>query len=353
MADIMSKIAHLTETTKFQRCLHLVLGILSMAGIMNVAFYTASGLSTWPIGLLIGTTSVSQSLSNLNDREVLIRIRINNLREKARASRLSDSEQEQLREAENELAELEREGVVLSGYTDSWTYKLRKAIRPLQIVAGTLFGTLSMFLLVTLIIVNVDRIFHGAGAKQGYILLKPQTYNPLEYLYEKIESMILIGSMPLLLTTSYLVIATISGMRNLGLWFLVARVYNIKVGRTTPQALLFFCVSLMLAALSLNFFLFSITTQYVTYGNQYTRQANGTATPCTLESYSNDSNCIPTRSSILIMSIISEYWYLGAAMYWWNWIFVVVSIVSLLACIIKGRRRATHGIVSDLDDFEE
>lgn len=350
--SIINKIINLLETTKFQRALDIVLGFITMLGLVNISFYTASGLSCWPISLLVGTSSVSKSLSDLNDREVALRVRINTLQEKARVSRLSPRERDQLNDAENELADLEREETILSNYTDSWTYKLRKGIRPIQIIAGIIFGSLSIFLLVTLMIVNVDRILHGLGPKQAYILPKPQVTNPLEFLYDVIENYAMIGSLPLLITTCFLVIATISGIRNLGLWFLFARIHTIKVGRTQPQALLHFCITIMIAALAFNVFLYSLTMDYITFGNQKFKTApNGTETVCTLANYNSD--CIPTRSSVLTMRMMSQFWIFGAAMYWFNWVFVIIATISLIACLVKGRRRATHGIVSDQEEFED
>lgn len=350
---IFNKIIHIMETTKAQNALNLILTIITTAGFINVSFYTASGIFSWPIGLMLGTSSVANRFSAVNDREVLLRMRISNLKEKARVSRLTPREQEQLTEAENNLRELEREEVALNGYSDSITYKLRKVIRPLQIILGVVFGLLSIFLLVTLVLVNVDRILHGAGPKQGYILLHPTIFNPLEYVYTKLQDLIIIGPIPLLVVTCFLVVATISGMRNLGLWFLFARLYRIKVGRTQPQALLFFCISLMLAALAYNLILYSLTTQFVTFGNQnFIHQVNGTmvTSPCSLEFYSSD--CTLTRSSILLMRMMSQLWVFGAIFYWASWMFVFVATISLIAYLIRGKRDATHGIITDEDDFE-
>lgn len=352
---IFNKIIHIVNTTKFQDALNMVLAIITTAGFLNVSFYTASGLFSWPIGLLLGTSSLANRFNIVNDREVILRMRINNLQEKARVNRLTPREQEELAEVERELRDLEREETALSGYSSSMTYKLRCAIRPIQIIVGSLFGLLSIFLVVTLILVNIDRLLHGEGPKQGYILLHPVIFNPLEYVYTKLQDLVFIGQIPLLIVTCFLVVATISGIRNLGLWFMFARLHRIKVGRTPPQALLFFCITIMLAALSFNLILYSMTTQYVTFGNQHYQQigVNKTITvkPCTLDD--NQHDCILTRSSILLMSMMSQVWIFGAIFYWWSWAFVVVASLSLIAYLIRGRREATHGIITDEDEFED
>lgn len=352
---VFSHIINIVNATKPQEALNMVLAIITTAGFLNVTFYTASGIFSWPIGLLLGTSSVADRSSSVNDREVILRMRINTLQDKARVSRLTPRESDELNEAENDLRELQREELALNGYSGSLTYKLRNLIRPFQIIVGSLFGLLSIFLVITLIIVNIDRILHGAGPKQGYILTKPQIFNPLEYVYTKSQDLIFIGPLPLLILTCFFVVATISGIRNLGLWFLLARLHRIKVGRTQPQALLFFCITIMLAALAFNLTLYSMTTQYITFGNQnYARSGpNGTMVvkPCTLDEYQHD--CILTRTSVLLMRMMSQMWIFGAIYYWWSWVFVVVALISFIAYLIRGKREATHGIVTSIDEFEE
>lgn len=352
---IFEKIIHLAQTTKFQNAITMVLTIITTAGFLNVAFYTASGIFSWPIGLLLGTSSVSKRVEAVTELETQLRTRIHTLQTKSRLSQLTPRESQQLLDAERELRDLEGEEVALAGYSSSLTYKLRCATRPMQIIIGSLFATLSIVLVVSLMLANLDRILNGTGPKEGYVLLKPTLFNPISYLCSKTQDMILLGPLPLLLITSFLVVATISGMRNLGLWFLFARVYRIKVGRTAPQALLFFCVSVMFAALAFNLAIYSMSTEYVTFGSQnyITKDANGTKTisPCSLQSFNDD--CVLSRASILLMRMMSQLWIFGAIFYWQSWAFVAVSSVSFVAYLIRGKRSATHGLITDDDEVEE
>lgn len=351
---IINKIFHLTETTKFQDAMTMILTLITAAGFLNVTFYTASGIFSWPIGLLLGTSSISNRFETVSDMETLLRMRIDALQTKSRLGQLTERERAQLFDAERELRDLEREETALSGYSNSLGYKLRCATRPIQISIGVLFGLLSTVLVVTLILSNIDRVLHGAGPKQGYLLLNPTLFNPIDFICTKAQDLILIGQAPLLLITSFLVVATISGIRNLGLWFLFARIHRVKINQTPPQALLFFCITMMLAALAFNITLYSMSSQYITFGNQNYRaiDINGTAIvkPCTLQDY-ND-NCVLTRSSILLIRMMSQIWIFGTAFYWLSWVFIAVGSVSFVAYLVRGKRRATHGLMSD-DEFED
>lgn len=353
--SIFNKIIHISESSKFLDAFNMVLTMITAAGFLNITFYTSSGMFAWPIGLIQGTSSVADRFSNVNDQEVILRMRISSLQEKARVFRLSPSEREQLIEAQNSLRDLEREEVALSGYTETWSYRLRKTVRPIQIVVGTFFIMLSILLVASLVIVNIDRLLHGAGPKQGYVLLHPEIFNPLQYAYVKLQDLMFIGPMPLLIVTCFLVVATISGIRNLGLWFLFARLHRVKVGRTQPQALLFFCATMMLTTLSFNMILYSITTEYVTFGGQNyaIKGSDGVMTvkPCTLDDTAQ--SCILSRSSIILMRMMSQVWIFGAIFFWSSWAVVIVASLSFVAYLVRGRRAATHGITSDRDEFED
>lgn len=349
---IFDKIAPLKNMTKLEGAALMVLSVMMTTGFTNVVLYTASGLFSWPIGLILGTSSVSKRHGDLRDRCDLLRMRVSTLMERSRTNGLTNEEREQLARTEDELRQLDREEGSLAGYSSSWTYKLRSAIRPVQILVGSLTCSLSLVLLATLIIVNVDRILHGAGPKQGYVLLEQRIFNPLEFIFTKLQDMIFVGPLPLLVITSFLAVATVSGARNLGLWFVLVRVYRVKVARTHPQALLYFCATIMLAAVAFNLLLYSMASRFISFGSQnFIPQGSNASRPCSLAEH-NDQ-CIFTRSSILIMQTISNVWIFGTMFYWLGWAFIVVATVSLIAYIIRGKRPATHEIVVEEDDFEE
>lgn len=353
--EIFSRIFHLTETTRFRNAITIILTFITTAGFLNVAFYTASGIFSWPIGLLLGTSSVSNRLEVVNEAEIQLRTRINTLQAKLRLGQLGPRDRLQLLELEEQLRNLEREEAALATNSSSITYKLRCAIRPLQKIVGFLSGILSIVLVVSLILANLDRFLHGTGPKEGYVLLKPTMFNPISYICSKAQELTSVGPFPLLIITSFLLIATISGMRNLGLWFLFARIHRIKPGRTHPQALLFFCTSVMFAAMAFNLVIYSMSTEYVTFGGQnyITKGANGTTLvqPCTFQDY--NESCVLSRASILLIRMMSQLWVFGAIFYWQSWMFVAVSLISFAAYLVRGKRSATHGLVTDENEVED
>jgi LMBR1 domain-containing protein 1 len=353
--EIFDKIFPIRNLTKPEGSLLMILTMMYLMGFLNVSFYTASGLFSWPIGLILGTPSVSDRYEEVSDQSDLYRVRVNHLREKARVGQLTTREQEQLDKAEDDLRRLDREENILLNYSSSWSHKLRLVIRPIQIITGIIFGCLSILLVATFTIVNIDRILHSNGPKEGYILLKLQIFNPLEYVFTKVQDIVFVGPLPLLVITSFLVVATISGIRNLGLWFMFTRLHRIKVGRMSPQALLFACMTIMLTATALNLTIYSMAPQFVTFGDQHYKSINSnntiTVKPCSLQDYHPE--CVLTRSSVILMRIMSALWIFGAIFYWWGWAFVVVATISFIAYIKRGRRQVAHDMIPDEEDFEE
>lgn len=383
---IFEEIITIRDETKLQSAISFVLTIITLLGFINVSFYTASGIFSWPIGLILGQNSLDSRYGDVSDRTDLLRIQVSTLKQKAQVDRLSQREQEQLDRAEEELLRLDREEAVLSTHRSTWSYKLRKLIRPIQIFIGSLLVLLSLIILATLLITDIDRILNSGGPKTGYILPKPRLFNPMEYVFTKAQDLIVIGPMPLLIILCFLVVATISGIRNLGLWLMLARLHRVKVGRTPPQALLFFCITIMLTALAFNLLLYSMASHYITFGNQNYQSSpaltaleysgngasggnnNGTTTTtttaapsvmpeiksCNFDDYPKHKNdCILTRGSILLMRMMSQLWVFGAIFYWSSWIFVAIGLVSLIAYIYRGKRQAAHDLVADEDEFEE
>lgn len=342
---------------QIQDAINMIMTFITFFGLINVVFYTASGIMSWPISFILGNARLSSRTGEISERELDLRLRISSLQEKSRVTQLSSHETDALNRAIDELRILEREESALNNYSDSWTYKLRKLIRPIQITFGVFVCLLSILIVANLSIVNVDRFMHGLGPKKGYILYEAVFLNPLEYIFINVHNLILLGPIPLLMINCLLVAATISGMRNLGLWFLVARIHKIRVGKTQPQAMLFFCTSLMLAVVAFNVLFYSLTPNYVTFGNQdhHLCQSNTTMINSinSIRSNQTSEKCIRTRTSILLMGMMSQVWVFGAIFFWMTWVFVAVSTISLIAYLIRGRREASHGLIDNPDDFED
>lgn len=133
--------------------LSMVLSILSVIGMLNVLFFTGFGISSWPIGLIRGTKSARAQAEEIQDSHLINQTRINALRDKERfGSKLTVRERRQLSKLEDHERRISREEQHLDDYRKSVYYKLRRIIRPLEILLGCFAAALALIVWLSLLL---------------------------------------------------------------------------------------------------------------------------------------------------------------------------------------------------------
>lgn len=131
----------------------MVLSILCAIGMVNLIFYTGFGVSSWPIGLIRGTSSARRQFEEIQNRNIVIQTRINALRDKQRiTNRLNAREKRLLAKLEEEERNMKREEEIVDRHVNSWWYKLRTVIRPFEIGLGTVATILAFVLWISLLL---------------------------------------------------------------------------------------------------------------------------------------------------------------------------------------------------------
>lgn len=151
------KIEFLIDDLKKSRgedALAMVLSILSLIGMINLVFYTAFGLFSWPMGLIRGTKSAKSQLEQIQDQHLVNQTRINALKDKERLNggRLSVKERRQLTILEEAERVAGREEQAVDEHRASMAYKLRIVIRPLQIAIGFILICLAILIWISLLL---------------------------------------------------------------------------------------------------------------------------------------------------------------------------------------------------------
>ena len=146
-------------TDRGEDAISMVLSILCVLGMLNLVFYTAFGMSSWPIGLIRGTSSARIQSEEVQNRSIIIQTRINALRDKERiTSRLSPKEKRLLNQLEEEERAIRMEEQLVDQHRNSWCYKLRTILRPLEITIGVSAACLGLVLWISLLITKY--VFH-------------------------------------------------------------------------------------------------------------------------------------------------------------------------------------------------
>lgn len=367
-------------SNKGEDALAMVLSILSMLGMVNLVCYTGFGMFSWPMGLIRGTKSARNQSEEIQEQHLVNQTRINALRDKQRiGGRLSGREAKTLAKLERQERQITRQEQLVDEVRDSLWYKCRKFVRPFEITLGSLLGLLAFLLWISLLLTNIDKAINSLGPRMGYALSERtfSKYNPIDQILVFLQRVFPLDYLLLLVITWFLVLCTVSGIRNLGVRIFFIRMYRLKLKRTRPQALLMTCVTLMLTVLAINIFLFCVSPQYVTFGSQHyvleSTDVNGTqhnqTMSCQLSWIINEKDhetvkpanatfpvddCVMTRNSAFLMRFFYKAWFFGAAYYWFSWAFLVVSFLSFVIVIVRKSRAITDDLEDDGDsDLEE
>lgn len=119
---------------------------------------------------------------------------------------------------------------------------------------------------------------NGLGMKMGYALVNRTLPNPIDMVLVPLQRVFPLDYILILIVTWFLLLCTMSGIRNLGIRVFGIKMYSLKRRKTRPQGLLLTCVTLIMTVLAINIFVYMISPQYTTFGNQrYIAVDNGTA----------------------------------------------------------------------------
>lgn len=149
-------------------------------------------------------------------------------------------------------------------------------------IFGVFFLIISVLIISSLVINNIDSLLHGSS-KDGYLLKEKTIFNPVDYLLTKANKIYPLDYIIYLAISWYLIFCTLSGVRNLGIGLFFYKLGTFKPGQTTPQGLLLASSVLMMSMLSINLLMFSIAPIYSSFGNQVF-MSDGALKQCNLNS---------------------------------------------------------------------
>lgn len=131
----------------------------------------------------------------------------------------------------NRLAELEEEQRLivrrethLEQAQKSWLHKCRPLYRPLQIVSGLVGLSYGLLLFSSLLLSNIDKAINSSGYKMGYVLPKSTLPNPMDFVLVQSQKVFPIDYILFMGLVCFLVVCTISGIQQIGIWFFLLRV---------------------------------------------------------------------------------------------------------------------------------
>lgn len=349
-----------------EQCVSILIGVLSMFGMILIVMYTGYGMSALPIGMISICKKTGNEEEEPNPRGLTKKERNEErgrmLRAKANAGRtLTRWEKNQLRKIEED-ERLQRR--IERSNRDSkrgCCGKLAAILKPFRVFFGVLFLLISLLIVVSLLITSIDKMKHSLGYKYGYALPKPTITNPLNFIMVYAQKVFPLDYILFVGIMLFMLFASMCGLKKMGIWCCFIRMYKIKPYRTMPQALLLMVFMLILMVLAMNVMVFTVAPQYVTFGSQH-YLANVTSSNesislvrkiCSTEAPPDE--CTMSRMAVILNKLFYKAWFFGAFYYYAQWCFLGVFFIGLFVSLIRCRKQEEHfdSEMDELDSDEE
>lgn len=264
-----------------EKALTFALGLLVTMGTFLYVVYTGAGLALLPISFIksapaisapqLSATTTSQLEQN---RERQRQLEMRNVGRQEGMSRKDRRELDALVREEQTLVRRERLAAEAQGEGRSVIYqfwlKLCVLFRPIKMLGGIILLLLSVLVWASMLITGIDKAKNSVCKQRcGYILGKIHVFQPMNFLFVKAAKAFPVDYILMALLVLFFFSSSISGVATVGIRFLWVRIFQIRKGRTAPQALLIATVMLGLIILATNYGIaMMVAPQYSIYGTQ-------------------------------------------------------------------------------------
>ncbi|KAF7559017.1 hypothetical protein G7046_g5144 [Stylonectria norvegica] len=307
-----------------EKALTFALGLLMTIGTLLYVIYTASGLALLPISFIKSAPSISAPQLSANtasqleqNRERQRQLEMRNAGREEGISRKDRRELDALVREEQTLVRRERLAAEAQGEGRSQVYqawlKVCALFRPVKMLGGILLLVLSVLVWVSMLITGIDKAKNSVCKQRC---------------------------------------GSITGVATVGIRFLWVRIFQIRRGRTAPQALLIATVLLGLIILAINYSLaMMVAPQYAIYGTQ-TFCTNKPDYPGEQPNCSRHSDmiqscsealrykhakdvCTPSVMSTFINRITITWPFFGLVEFWAQFAFLAVFLTVLVLSLFR------------------
>ncbi|KAI9806956.1 MAG: hypothetical protein M1833_002614 [Piccolia ochrophora] len=365
-----------------ERALTFALGLLITIGTVLYVLYTATGLALLPISFIKsapGMSAPALAATTASELEVN-RERQRQLegRNAGRQDGLSTKDRRELdalvREertlVRRERLAAEAQGEGKSKLIKAWM-KVEAVFRPFKLIGGILLLLISVFLWISMLLTGIDKAKNSiCKAHCGYVLAETHVFNPINWLFVKMAKVFPIDYIFVTLLVFFFFSSSVVGIAKLGIRFLWLRIFQIRKGHTSPQALLIATVMLTLIVLAINYSLTMIVApQYATFGPQTYcdhpprhpgEQRNCTNRPDLIKPCSELSDspaardiCTPSVVSTFLNRVTVNFPFFGIVDFWAQFFFLAVFLVVFVTALFRTPHMDSSEIDEDAEEEEE
>jgi LMBR1 domain-containing protein 1 len=365
-----------------EKALTFALGLMLTLGTMLYVVYTGAGLALLPISFIKAAPSISAPQLHQNtatqleqNRERQRQIEMRNAGRQEEMSRKDQRELDALVREEQTLVRRERLASEAQGEGRSRIYqawlKVCAFFRPVKLIGGILLLLLSVVIWVSVLITGIDKAKNSVcKQKCGYILGQIHVFQPMNWIFVKSAKAFPVDYILMALLVLFFFSSSISGIATVGIRLLWVRIFQIRKGRTAPQALLIATVMLGLIILATNYGIaMLVAPQYSIYGTQ-TFCTNEPAHPgeqpdCRKHSdmihacsealkYEHAKDvCTPSVMSTFLNRITITWPFFGLIDFWAQFAFLAVFLVVFVTALFRTPKLNLSQIDEEAEADEE
>lgn len=162
----------LSSENAIERAISFCMAALALLGYICWLIYSSYGLSSLPMSLLKGRRNVNEEIEEVKDELALTREKKRAMSSKyiGGGRHASSAERDRIALLSEKERALSRTEEKLTGVASSCWQSVSTALKPFSIAFGCLFFLCSLFVVVVLLLVQIDRIMHSyCSARCGFL----------------------------------------------------------------------------------------------------------------------------------------------------------------------------------------
>ncbi|OAA62285.1 LMBR1-like membrane protein [Cordyceps fumosorosea ARSEF 2679] len=373
-----------------EKALTFALGLLVTLGTLLYVVYTGAGLALMPISFIQSAPGVSAPRLSAATASQLEQNRERRRQLEMRYAGRSDGdgngatamtrkdrreldalirEEQTLVRRERLAAEAQGEG--RSGLHRAWL-RVCAFFRPVKMAGGIALLILSVLIAVSMLITGIDKATHSACKRRcGYLVDHIRVFQPINWIFVQAARAFPVDYVLMALLVLHLFSSSVSGIAAVGIRFLWIRVFQVRRGRTAPQALLIATVMLGLVTLAVNYAVaMFVAPQYAAFGTQTfcsldppaagrnpdCRNRPDAVLPCGARAREFPfaaRACTPSVASTFLSRITVTWPFFGIVAFWGQFALLAVFAVVLVTAAFRPPRVNLAELDEDAEEDEE
>ncbi|KAL9608933.1 MAG: hypothetical protein Q9167_006256 [Letrouitia subvulpina] len=364
-----------------ERALSFAVGLLITIGTLVYILYTGAGLALLPVALIKSAPAMSGPNLTASTASALEQNRERQRQLEGRNAGSPDGlnakdrrELDALVREERTLVRRERLAAEASGEHSNWLVKAwmktEAVFRPLKLLGGFILMAIAIVVWVSMLLSGIDKAKNSiCKTRCGYVLGHINIVNPMNWIFVKAAKVFPIDYVIFLLLVLFFFFSSVVGMATIGIRFLWLRIFQIRNGHTSPQALLMATVMLTLIVFAINYSMaMLVAPQYTHYGPQTycdkklkhpTDQPDCSEhrilRPCseTADSDAARNVCTPSVVSTFLDSITVNFSFFGVVCFWAQFFFLAVYLIVFIVSLFRVPKLDEYQAEQDAEEEEE